>query len=338
MKFLVIGAGWYGCHFAHKLISYGHTVDIVDKTNGFFNGSSSKNQNRLHLGFHYPRSPDTIKECVNGYNTFNNIYAHLLQYFDKNLYMISSIKSNTNITTYESIFKSYDISYNIYTSVPPLKIQHVEHPIIKVDEQYINHNKAKKYFEDLLQKYMIYIEDNTLWSSINNIVKYIGKDYDYIINCTFNHLEPIDFDSYELFLSLLYKIDTPDIFAYTIMDGPFFSIYPYDIENKIYTVTSVNNGVLYKGKILDACIADDIILIKKEQIEAQIKEYIPTWNESATYAGHFTSWKTKHDYATDDRSLRFKKEENRISFYGGKITGIFEAEKVLDDILKGNIK
>ena len=71
---LIIGAGIYGSHAAMTLKKLGIIFKIADKNNDFFKESSSKNQNRLHLGFHYPRSYDTRQECINGYTKFVNTY------------------------------------------------------------------------------------------------------------------------------------------------------------------------------------------------------------------------------------------------------------------------
>ena len=83
MRILIIGAGWYGCHLATVLLKRGIYVYIVDKSNDFFQGSSSKNQNRLHLGYHYPRSDDTITECKEGYTQFCEQYANIIVKFPK---------------------------------------------------------------------------------------------------------------------------------------------------------------------------------------------------------------------------------------------------------------
>jgi hypothetical protein len=118
------------------------------------------------------------------------------------------------------------------------------------------------------------------------------------------------------------------------MDGPFFSIYPYDIPNKIYTVTSVIHGVAYKGRNHEYRINEEQVNDIKIKMEKQIIHYIPNWNNIAKYESYFTSWKTKHDYEKDDRSVRYKIDGKNITFYGGKITGIFEAEEILYSLLK----
>ena len=60
-KIAIIGAGWFGCYIGYDLIKSGYEVKIFEKEKEIFSGASGYNQNRLHLGFHYPRSYRTIQ-------------------------------------------------------------------------------------------------------------------------------------------------------------------------------------------------------------------------------------------------------------------------------------
>jgi hypothetical protein len=331
MRILIIGAGWYGSHIAKKCIEKGHTIVIVDKENDFFRGSSYKNQNRLHLGFHYPRSDDTIHECLIGYSKFKKEYPMLSTPFSDNFYFISTEKSKTSLTDFQTVFSKKNIQYNVRISDQlHIPITQIEPLCIQVNEEYIHFQKARTYFQNLLGKYLYPIQDPSIFSSINTITSHLHQEFDYILNCTYNQLDPIPCEKYELYLTLLYKIENYDTFGYTIMDGPFFSIYPYDIEKKLYTVTSVKDGVLYEGPIPDTDRKIDSLLEETMlKIENTISSYIPSWKQISNYHGYFTSWKAKPATNTDDRSVRFSFQENVLHMYGGKITGIFHAEEIL---------
>lgn len=334
MRLLIIGAGWYGSHIAKKCIEAGHTVTIIDKQNDFFCGSSYKNQNRLHLGFHYPRSDDTIHECVAGFSKFKTEYPQLSRPIRMNLYFLVKDASKISFQDFQSVFSQKNIPFDILSTdaiFPSLK--NVEEFSIKVDEEYIDFQNVKSYFQGLLGKHLFRIEDTSVFKNIDSIRQHIGNSFDYILNCTYNQLHPIPYEKYELYLTLIYKIDFYDTFAYTLMDGPFFSIYPYDIENKLYTVTSVQHGVVYQGESLPEGAIDNMVLLDKIQtIEQMILQYIPSWSVISSYHDHFISLKTKPVTQTDDRSLRYSVEGNLINFYGGKITGIFHAEDILRNL------
>ena len=73
MKIAIIGAGWFGCHIGHELLKEGHKVTIFEREKELFNGASGNNQNRLHLGYHYPRSNLTRVQSKKGFNIFKKI-------------------------------------------------------------------------------------------------------------------------------------------------------------------------------------------------------------------------------------------------------------------------
>ena len=58
MKFLIIGAGFFGLSIAIKIKEkYPNSeVKIFEKEKDILMGASGKNQFRCHLGFHYPRA------------------------------------------------------------------------------------------------------------------------------------------------------------------------------------------------------------------------------------------------------------------------------------------
>jgi hypothetical protein len=102
-KVLIVGAGWYGCHAAMVLTRLGVPFDMVDSTNTIMSESSIKNQNRLHLGFHYPRAYRTRDECVTGHEKFMSTYENLTVGVSKNLYLVAK-DSLIDYQTYCNIF------------------------------------------------------------------------------------------------------------------------------------------------------------------------------------------------------------------------------------------
>jgi len=338
MRVLVIGTGWYGCHLARILIEKEHAVTLVDKTNSFFQGSSSKNQNRLHQGFHYPRSQDTIHECQSGYARFTSQYPHLSDHVPYNYYILSKNGSHTTASDYMNTYRKTQIAFE-YKDVSdaylplPMSRDHVEPTLFITEERYINPFRVADYFTSLLAPHLHSISSSEVFRSIDSIVAHFDEPFDLILNCTYNQLEPIEFDHYELYATFLYKIPTPVCFAYTIMDGPFFSIYPYRPDEHIYTVTSVKHGILESARTIPVSEGANIAQ-HRASMEANIVQYIPSWHSAATYVDSFLSWKTKPATQSDDRSLRHKICGKVLSFYGGKITGIFNAEDILIEHLK----
>jgi hypothetical protein len=214
--------------------------------------------------------------------------------------------------------------------------------VFPVAEKHIDNVAAKIYFATILGPHFLEIADATVFESEDSIRCHVvatasNTTTPFLINCTYNHLVPIDFDHYELYLSLLYHIPGPT-FALTVMDGDFFSIYPHTPSEKIYTLTSVRNGVAFSGNnAKDAAGFDvgDAATMIRELVEGEVVEMIPDFKGVASYVGYMTSWKTKPATTTDDRSLRWQvdPEKRTIRLYGGKITGIFDAAEIVLNVL-----
>ena len=70
MDILVIGAGIFGCTIASKLSDYNHNVVLIDVENDIMKKASKVNHNRIHFGYHYPRSTETAKQCIDSLPSF----------------------------------------------------------------------------------------------------------------------------------------------------------------------------------------------------------------------------------------------------------------------------
>ena len=55
-KICIVGAGLFGCTIALVLSKAGYFVDLYEKNPDIMSETSLKNQQRFHLGYHYPRS------------------------------------------------------------------------------------------------------------------------------------------------------------------------------------------------------------------------------------------------------------------------------------------
>lgn len=331
MKVLIIGAGWYGCYAALKLKD-NFEVKIVDYKD-IFTGSSSKNQNRLHLGYHYPRSKSTISECQEGYSRFKEQFEFLLKDIPNNYYFISSKDSLTSLDEFKEQFNTFICKTS---DSKPFQIQNVEDECFKTEEKYIDFEKSSCFFKEQLQSIFKIIPK---YNTIDEILEYQEENYDVLINCTYNHLNPIPFDSYEIFMTLLYSLPCDnELFAYTIMDGNFFSLFPYIVreDEVIYSLTSVKHGVVYSGdKLKDISKYSFVPTETKHKIESEFKQFLPDFN--GRFLKYEFSYKTKPKTNSDDRSVRYSIENKNntkiFNFYGGKITGIFQMEKILNESL-----
>ena len=74
MKIAVVGAGIFGCTISTKVSNFCN-VDLYDMSSDIMSSASRTNQLRLHRGYHYPRSPDTVSDLLNSINFFIEEYT-----------------------------------------------------------------------------------------------------------------------------------------------------------------------------------------------------------------------------------------------------------------------
>lgn len=327
MKIAIIGGGWVGCHLAMKLKD-DHEITIFEKNKELFTESSYNNQNRLHCGYHYARNSKTRNLCKDTFDVFLKDYGFLTEKVKNNIYCIPETKSIVDYGTYIQIFNGYDfvpVNNNFNDIVGCLD----------TDERYINFYMAKEFFNKELKKFVV--NQNITTSRL----KKIKDSFDLVINSTNNHiLDNHNNNSfYELTITLLYKkIGQTDFGALTLVDGEFFSIYPY--MNDIYTVTDVTHTPIKKFNSIrkliefEKNITDDLVLKKKELMENKIVSYFPEFPELFKYYSYFTATKSKFISESDDRYPIISKENNLINCFTGKIQGIYVIENYIKKLIK----
>lgn len=311
---LIVGAGWYGCHLYSIFQGRPGRLDVCDVSDSPFSGSSLRNQNRLHLGFHYPRSFHTRQECREGYARFMEKYPSLSWGFEKNYYLIaksSVIDFNTYCTIFEHEGPQFDkVSFDDL-NVPFLLVPSMFQGAIRTQERVIDAAKSKYFFESVI----------TLrpFKDVN------FSSYRTIYDCTYGQsaisMCILNETYQEDCISLVYEGPFPPV-GITVMDGPFFSIYPYRIISTgcvEYTLTDVE----YTPQGLSPHCA-------RRRIEDKVRKYIPDFDEHFKFISHLYSTKTKFNGdAAADRSVKIASKDNVTAIIGGKITGIFELDRRL---------
>lgn len=344
---LIIGAGIYGSHAAMTLKKLGIIFKIADKNNDFFKESSSKNQNRLHLGFHYPRSYDTRQECINGYTKFVNTYPFAAKNVPNNYYLIDK-NSIIDYYTYKHIYTYEQIPF---TEIDILNIpfefnkDNIYKSALLTQERFIDPLELQTYFRTELDEFLIKNYDPKKLLITETSITYNNEQFTHLFDCTYFQLtnnilkQPDIF--YELCISFLYKQKkySKSIYAITIMDGPFLSFYPYNIDDQIYTLTDVEYTPLIKSndiediyKLKNSITDEDIAVINKK-FEDKVTKYIPNFKKEFLRHGNYLSIKTKPNLLSDNRSLIHIKVNDSIHrFSGGKLTGIFSMENIIKDL------
>jgi hypothetical protein len=326
MKIAIIGGGWVGCHIAMKLMD-NHQIVLFDRNEKLFSETSYKNQNRLHYGFHYARNHKTRNMCKDTFNLFMSDYGFLTKEVKHNLYCVPSKESIIDYNTYVEIFKNFE------KNKIDVELKNID-GCINTNERYINFELAKEYFNEKLKKIFVREEIS------EKKMKKLSQEYDLIINATNNSIK--DYNSsdcfYELTISFVYsKTSEVPFDALTLVDGKFFSLYPYtdnkftltDVEyTPIKRFSSIENLNTFVSKIDNKFIKNRI-----KKIEKKVYKFLPNFNSYFKYNSYFLSTKIK---VTDNSDIRYPiitKNGNIINCSTGKIQGIY----IIENYIKNEI-
>jgi hypothetical protein len=108
----VAGAGIYGSTAAIRLAERGHRVTLFDPL-GILRAASAINQYRVHSGYHYPRSPETIAETQEARREFIEAYAPAIVHNSQHYYAIPREGSRTSADDYERIMREHNLPLRI---------------------------------------------------------------------------------------------------------------------------------------------------------------------------------------------------------------------------------
>ena len=115
-KIKIIGAGIFGCVIGYELQRAGHNITIIEQDDDIMQRASKANHNRLHLGYHYPRSIETAEQSLGGLVSFLTNYRKAIVSHFPNYYMIA--KQNSNVSADEYIKFCDDVGIDYIYEMP----------------------------------------------------------------------------------------------------------------------------------------------------------------------------------------------------------------------------
>ena len=342
MKVAIIGGGFFGISAAIKIKEKypGSIVSIYEMRNNLLLGASGKNQFRWHIGYHYPRSDETIKECKQSFKEFEKYYGQS-KILSENFYAISKEGSNINFDDYLKVLQKHKLKFKI-TNNHSLNLNTVE-GVIKVDENIINISKARIISSKILKDLKI----NTYFNKKIDLTAKFKKQFDFIVIATYENnnffLQKRKKKKFQLVEKIIVK--TPTFLkkkSYVIMDGKFMCIDPY--ENSKYSIIGNVSKTIHAENVdyLPKINKKYKILIQKNYSN---KKSFSKFNEVNNDYKYFFNKKENLEFhssffvirciepykeKTDERLTNIGVEGKIISVFAGKWTSSFSsAEKIL---------
>tara|TARA_R110002020_G_scaffold170259_3_gene359770 strand:+ start:796 stop:1773 length:978 start_codon:yes stop_codon:yes gene_type:complete len=223
-KIKIIGAGIFGCAIGYELHRAGHEVTIIERESDIMLHASRANHNRLHLGYHYPRSVETAEQSLKGLVSFLTNYKDAIVTHFPNYYMIAKNGSHISAEEYIKFCDTVNIDYIYEMPNKQLVDQQLINLSINTDEFIFDYDILKATVNKLIDG--IDIKFNTEFNGDIN-------DCDYLINATYANINKVN----EILGVPKIKLRLQDVvvphfkmmsepFGLTIMDGPFCSVMP----------------------------------------------------------------------------------------------------------------
>lgn len=227
VRIAVVGAGIFGTTAAIKLAEEGFSVTLFEKADEVMTAASGINQYRMHRGYHYPRSSDTIQSCQKTTPLFEAEYSDAIISNLRHYYAIAQEQSVVDGLQYLNILNEHQLPNTLVTP------QHINASavelVVEVEENLYDPYKLK----DLVTKRIAQTGVTTVFNSqvsINDL-----SDFDYVIVATYASLNTAlgsrDEDKREYQFEVCEKIviEIPEELkgiSTVIMDGPFMSFDP----------------------------------------------------------------------------------------------------------------
>lgn len=347
-KIAVIGGGIYGTTISLEL-SKNYSVDLFEKGKDILQAASGINQFRVHRGYHYPRSPETVISAIKSEKEFCNRFPQAIINNEEKYYAISKKKSLTSGNAFINFLQKYKLEYEL-SDLNLLNKDNIE-LCVKVKEKSVN----PFILHDLLWKQLRNSNVNVFLNT--KATKEIFNKYDFVVICTYsnlNELLPSQMQNeYQFELCEKIVLDLPSEFenkGIVVMDGPFFCIDSYSttgsfiMGNVVHAIHKSNIGKLpifdskYKKYLNSGIIKKPFKTNYKLFIQSAIK-FIPLM-EKAKYIGSMFTFRCVQPYkeSTDER-LHSIKIINRklLTVFSSKIANSVESATTVKKFVDSSV-
>ena len=336
MRISIFGGGIFGITTFLILRKKGLDCYLYEKEKELLSGATTKNLNRVHLGYHYPRDKETVFQSQNGFYSFTKLYSHsIIKKFDNHYAIAESSKVKSE--KYEKFLKETKLKYvKISPKNFKFKTNYIEN-IYKVNEPVYSWDLLKKQIGNLIGK-----DKNRIFlkSRVKNI-KLKGNKYffdinqktiasDVVINAAYEGCNEISKDiskanNFEYQVINIMEISSKKFksIGFALMDGPFFSFLPMGTtKNKqiLYHVThsvlkrEISNQFKYKWLEKNQKLKK-IIKLSNANTLKDLKKYFPEMDVK----------KINKNYISSRVLLpRTKKTAKRISYFKESSKNYFE--------------
>jgi glycine/D-amino acid oxidase-like deaminating enzyme len=269
----VIGGGVFGATTAIRLAESGHLVTIYERLPGLFLGTS-RYGNRLHLGYHYPRDEETVRQCLRGYERFRREFSEAILGEVANTYFIASEDSLVSADDFIGFCDRLELPYReMERQSYQDRIRNVDIGIV-TPEVVFDPVALARVILDRLARLNVSVSPG---SEVNSVEKTGSGDYvvttgretrtfDAVVNCSYanlsrisamlGHASPVRQYEY-VAVPVIALGESERQTSITILDGPFFCLLPFGSDGD-HILNHVDHSVIARqdAPLVDATWLD----------------------------------------------------------------------------------
>jgi hypothetical protein len=337
-KIGIVGAGIFGCSIALELSEEGYDVTIIEKENDIMTMATKNNHNRIHYGYHYPRSIETAKQSLDSLISFKASYGNAISYGFDNYYSIAKEGSLTTAMEFIKFCNKVGISYKQAYPDKHLMNSDMLADSFLVEEPIYDWEILQKIVKEKLEKSNITLKLNSSLGSCT-------ETFDFLINCTYSNINEISkfvgvpeihFQKQDVIIPIFESnIKRTGL---TVMDGPFCSVMPKGFESGKYLLYHAKYSIIEKSFKEELKLNSDIKKCTDLIISDAIR-YFP-FLEKVNFTSH---WRTirvipkTNDDARITEIITYKENPNFISVFSGKVsTAVKIAKQISVGLKSGN--
>jgi len=261
----VIGGGIFGVMGGMKLAECGFHVTIMEKATDILMGASYINQNRLHMGYHYPRSDETARLSNVYQRAFIQLFPSTVVDNFSHYYCLAKEGSRITPEQYVKFCDRIGLPYTIESPDIPLLNKEKVVFSMRVPEKVYDTHLLRKTLQDILEKderinVMLSTEVTEITRKQDGFAVNFKKNdrnnighFDAILNATYSNINKMialaGFETktyeYELCEVPVIRVPWKKQTGCGIFDGPFFGVLPFGFSNE-YLLYDVELSVLEK--------------------------------------------------------------------------------------------
>lgn len=334
-KIAVAGAGIYGATTAIRLAQCGHQVHLFDPR-GIIRAASAVNQYRVHSGYHYPRSAETISEILEARAEFIQAYAPAIVRNSRHYYAIPREGSRTSPDLYEKVMAAHGLPLR------PRRPAWMNFDFIascyEVDENIYDPEILRSLVESRIQSLGIHFEKRAFSSEMRS-------DYDFVVWATYGMGESRGlFQAAKIQVAEKILIQLPAALqgvALVIVDGPFTGFDPYGGSSQSlfgsakhtnhWSTTNPNETVPERfGRILYQPDFSPVPFTHFDAMREDCALAVPSVRDSIYLGSRFALRVVEHNPAEDRRILHVTEGAPcELHIFSGKVVSAVKAARLV---------